>query len=193
MPQRRGTRDAVRIHDRAGIVLGSVDAVGVAGKRRDALGAVERHGERQQELDVAPAAALALDGDGGLAARQQHRRRRHRPVADAELAGAQLAGDRGMDQGHIARLALDPVAQHDRRDVLPQRRPRRRRASDSCGLAISSNRVRCEDRVVGFRRLVDPAPRDARRPPPARQCRISPAPPGHRRKSSGQAPSAPRR
>src|SRR5436305_1665803 len=75
---RGGAGDRVRVNNRAGIVLGSVDPVSVAGERIDAAAAPgvfggifgQRGGKRQQEFAVAPPAPLALDRDSGLAARQ---------------------------------------------------------------------------------------------------------------------------
>ena len=46
----------VRAHDRAGGGAGAVDAVGVARQRPDMRQPVQRDGEAEQELDVAPAA-----------------------------------------------------------------------------------------------------------------------------------------
>src|SRR5438067_8999821 len=115
------TNDGVRVDNRPGIIFGSVDAVSVAGEGGYALGPAgifgQRGGERQQEFAVAPAAPMAVHRDGGLAARQQYCRRRNDLAADAEAAGAQLKRDRGMHRRDIARLALDAVAQHDRRDI----------------------------------------------------------------------------
>ena len=68
--------------------------------------------EREQELGVAAAAPLASDGDGRLAAREQHARPR------SWLAVAHhLARDAGMHQGHLARFALQAVAEDERRDA----------------------------------------------------------------------------
>src|SRR5262249_4558070 len=65
---RGGAGGGVRVDNRPGIVLGSVDAVRIAGQRVDAAAAGgifgQRRCERQQEFAVAPAASLALHGDG---------------------------------------------------------------------------------------------------------------------------------
>ena len=68
---------------RAGDLFLAVDAVGVAGDRVHAGLAVQRDAERQQELDVAAAAALAAHRDRRLAAGEQHARRRERLAASA--------------------------------------------------------------------------------------------------------------
>src|ERR1051325_10145908 len=69
---RGGAVDGVRVNNRARIVLGSVDAVSVAGQRIDAAAAPgifgQRGGEGQQEFAVAPAAPLAMHRDSRLAA-----------------------------------------------------------------------------------------------------------------------------
>jgi hypothetical protein len=54
-----GARQRVGSDDRAGHFFGTVDAIGVAGDRPHVRQAIERHGERQQKLDVAAAAAAA--------------------------------------------------------------------------------------------------------------------------------------
>src|SRR5712671_3653976 len=154
---RRRAGEGVWVDNRPGIVFGSVDPVGITGERGDALGAAgifgQRGGERQQEFAVAPAAAISLDRNGGLAARQQHRRRRDDVIADAELAGAQLHRDRGMHRRDVARLALDAVAQHNRRDVARQGCLRR---GGQCLLRAGDQLVACigESRIARFRRLV---------------------------------------
>src|SRR5262245_23511871 len=81
-----------------------VGAVRVGGERRDAWGAIERDGERQRVFLVRATAALAFDGDGELAARQQHY------LAALGLQRTYAFPMLGCDG---ARLALDPVAQHD--------------------------------------------------------------------------------
>ena len=110
MPGLGGAGERVGIDQRAGIVLAAVDAVGVAGERVDAVHAVERDGERQQELGVAAAFAFALERDRGLAARDQHARRLLGLAAQFALPR-----DAGMDQRHVARLAFDGVAEDHRR------------------------------------------------------------------------------
>ena len=67
--------------------------------------------------------------------------RRRRP----ESAGRGLPGDAGMDQRDVARLALDRVAQHERRDAGVARRPRPRRRAPRCGVAIRSKCAAGED------------------------------------------------
>jgi len=51
---RGGTCQTVRVDNRSGIVFCSIDTIGVAGERPDALGAIERYGEREQELVLRP-------------------------------------------------------------------------------------------------------------------------------------------
>src|SRR5262245_61591183 len=63
-----GARDRVGRNQRAGIVLRSVYAVGVAGDGRDVRSPIERDGERQSEFGIAPAASLALERYRRLAA-----------------------------------------------------------------------------------------------------------------------------
>ena len=63
-----GALQRVRRDDGAGIVLRTVDAVGVSGQSIDTRHAIERDGERAQELGVAPAFAFALQCERRLAA-----------------------------------------------------------------------------------------------------------------------------
>src|SRR6266849_4366499 len=149
---RGGTLKRVRINNRPGIVFCSIEAVSVAGERGDLRRTAQGFGERQQEFAVAPAAAAAMHRDRGLAAGQQHRRRRHDLGADAKLPGGDLQRDRGMHQGDVAGLALDPVAQHDGGDAAGERGirgggERLLRAGDHLEAAPA------EDRVAGLRRL----------------------------------------
>src|SRR4051812_16635873 len=67
-PARAGTRQRVGAPQRAGIVLGPVDTVGIAGDGEDARRLVEGEAESEQEFDIAAAAAMAAHGDRGLAA-----------------------------------------------------------------------------------------------------------------------------
>src|SRR5690554_1307635 len=87
----------------AGVILGAVDAIGIGGKGSDAVEAVEADRQREQELAVAPAAAVAVaavsEGDGGLAAREDHGRAGERPPAQAGFTR-----DGGMDPGDLASL-----------------------------------------------------------------------------------------
>src|SRR5690606_18244273 len=96
-----GARECVRRGDSAGDLLEPVDAVGVASECVHLFHAVELDGEREQELDIAPATTLALDGDGGLAARQDHARARERL-----FARGYLVGDAGEDLADVLGLAL---------------------------------------------------------------------------------------
>src|SRR3954452_20820966 len=88
---RGGTGNRIRVDNRPGIVLGSVDAVGIAGERGDALTArnivAERRGKAEQELGIAPTPAAAAHRYRGFPARQQHRRERHNVAADPEMPG----------------------------------------------------------------------------------------------------------
>ena len=70
------------------VVLAAVDPVGVAGDapRRPAW-PFSGHREGQQELDVAAAATLAAHGHRGLAAREQHARRRQRLAVPGAPSG----------------------------------------------------------------------------------------------------------
>src|SRR5215207_4916841 len=71
-PERPRALERGVVDDRAGGVVGgagaAVGAVGVGGERRYARPAAERDGERQRIFLVRPAAALASDRDGELAA-----------------------------------------------------------------------------------------------------------------------------
>ena len=71
---------------------------------------VDGEGEGEEELGIAAAPAIAAQGHGGLAAREQERRAGEGPVA-----GADFAGERGVDLGHVARLALDGIGEDVRR------------------------------------------------------------------------------
>src|SRR5262249_55432919 len=64
----RAARETVGADEGSGIVLGAVDAVGIAGDGMDAGRTVERHRQGQQKLGVAAAAALAADCHRRLAA-----------------------------------------------------------------------------------------------------------------------------
>src|SRR6266404_3713368 len=116
---RGGTCQTARVDNRSGIVFCSIDSIGVAGERPDALGAIERYGEREQELGIASAAAPAGNRDSGLAARQNHGRGRDEMSADPELSCANLKCDRRVDQCHLTRFPLDPVAENDWYDLPP--------------------------------------------------------------------------
>ena len=82
---------------------------------------VERRREGEQELRVAPPAAAPPHGHRRLAARQEHAGRARRlPPA------ARLAGNPGVHEGRLARLALDRVAENERLEAGLARHPRRR-------------------------------------------------------------------
>ena len=99
-------RERVGREIRAGDFFQPVDAVGVAGQCVNAVATVERDRERQQELDVAPAATLAAHSHGRLAAGQQDAGRRERLAAMRDLQR-----DAGHRLADVARLALDAVAE----------------------------------------------------------------------------------
>ena len=63
--------------------------------------------QREQELDVAAAAALAAHRDGRLAAREQHARRRERLAVQRDVRAPSPA----MHLADVARLAFDRVAE----------------------------------------------------------------------------------
>src|SRR5487761_2606270 len=105
-------RQRIRSDQRAGDLLLAIDAVGVPGDRMDAGPSIEADGEREQELDVAPAATAAADRDRRLAPGQQHARSRNRLAVDGDLAR-----DPGHRRAHLARLALDAVAEDQRSDA----------------------------------------------------------------------------
>ena len=90
----------------AGDLFETVDAVRVACDGMDARKSIERHPERQQELDVAPAAARAPHRDRRFAAGQQYARRLERLAMQRALLR-----DSGHDLPDVARLAFDAVAQ----------------------------------------------------------------------------------
>ena len=101
------------IDHRAGDLLHAVDAVRIRRECGDAFVATQRDGQRQQELHVPPAPALAPDGDACFAARQQQAGLLHRCVAIGDFER-----DRGVDLRHLARLALDAVAQIEHVEAL---------------------------------------------------------------------------
>ena len=86
MPSAQARASVSGVSMRAGDLLRAVDAVGVAGERVDAGWPSSAMRQRQQELDVAAAAALAAHRHRGLAAGQQHARRRERLAARGDLA-----------------------------------------------------------------------------------------------------------
>ena len=109
---------------------------------------VQRDGEAEQELDVAPAAPPAAHRHRGLAAREQHAGRRQR------VAGSD---DRPRDAGHdladFGRLALQRVAEDQRgHPRLPRHGggglQRQLRRGDHDGLDAG------KPRIAGLRRLV---------------------------------------
>ncbi len=94
------------VDDGAGGVAGgagaAVGAVGVAGEGGKSRHAGKRDRQRQGIFLVGPAAALAADGDGQFAAREDD---------GAPPLRAERVRHGGMLGRHAARLALDPVAQ----------------------------------------------------------------------------------
>src|ERR1043166_2775013 len=106
--ERAGPRGGGPVDKSPGRVVGAPGAaggpVGVAGKRRDALRAVERQRQRERVFLVGAAAAVAADRDGQFAAGKKH----GAPVRRGEFAA--LLRVRG---GTLARLALEPVAEKD--------------------------------------------------------------------------------
>ncbi len=110
----------------------------------------ELHGERQQELGVAPAAAAAAHGDRGLAAGEQHAGR-PRP---AGRGGAPRARSPAMHLGDLARLALDRIAEDERRAGRARGRLRPRPRARSAAGATMIVSAPGEARVAGLRRLV---------------------------------------
>jgi len=120
-PGARGSIERVGQEKRAGIVFAAVDAVGVGGDRCNASPSVERHGEAQQELCIAPAAPVAAYRDSCLSPRDQCAGRLNR-LSEA----GDLFGDAGMDEADIAGLALDRIAEDDRPEAGGSRHLRRR-------------------------------------------------------------------
>src|SRR6266404_1493903 len=116
---RGGACQAVRVDNRSGIVFCSVNAIGVAGERPNALGVIKGDRERQQELGISPPASCAGNRDRGLTARQDHGWGGDQMSADPELSRTNLKCDRRVDQCHLARFPLDPVAENDRYDLPP--------------------------------------------------------------------------
>src|SRR5690606_22194788 len=109
---RPGPYQRVRGDEGAGIVLAAVDPVGVGGERADPRGAVETEGEAGEELGIAAAAALAAHRDRGLAAREEHRRRRGRMAVARDREG-----DPGERLADVAGLSLQRIAEDDRGDA----------------------------------------------------------------------------
>ena len=141
--------------------------------------------QRQQELDVAAAAALAAHGDRGLAAGQQHARRRERLAAPRHLQR-----DAGQRLADLARLAFDRVAEDVRRHAGVARHLRRGferhlRRGDEAGFDRRQARIAGLD-AFRLRRF-----RAAQRTAAARRCRSAAGSPAHRRRWSGRARSGP--
>ena len=90
----------------------AVDAVGIAGERVDTRRTLERQGHRQQQLDIAAADAVAADRHRRLAARDYDAGRRRRLAM-----GCSRQGDAGQHLADLARLAFDPVAEHNGRNA----------------------------------------------------------------------------
>ena len=153
---RRRPRKRVRRDDRAGDLLRAIDAVRVAGEREDIGKPVEFDREGEQEFDVPAAPPRSLDGDGGLAPRQQDHGRRGRLAAQGGLPC-----DPGHDAPDLARLALQRIAENERRDARLARDLRRRfegqlRSRDRDGPRMDQTRVAGLRRLVGgAREMVD--------------------------------------
>ena len=121
--QRRPARCVSGQDDRSGIVLGSVDAVGVAGERRDSL-------PRRRAPPPATAETRCCARRGpGRAPSPWSRRPTAAPPGSVTASAPtrkrparKLQRNCGMHEADIARLALDAVAEHDRCDSRRQRR-----------------------------------------------------------------------
>src|SRR5207244_10135824 len=96
-----GARQRVGSKVSAGDFLLAVYPVGIPRDRVDAGVVLERDAERQEKFHIAPTAAVAAHRDGGLAAGQQHTRRRQWLAVPCDLES-----DTGHHLGHVARLAL---------------------------------------------------------------------------------------
>ena len=177
MPSRRRSLkagpcvEACRAHARrrrsvgegAGIVFGPVDPVRIGGKRVNSFRPGDRDRKGEQKLAVAAALAAPTQRHRGFAAgKQQH------GLAERAVLSGDLAGDRGMHQADIARLALDRIRQDDRLD--PCRLASAAAASsDTAAEARHAPRFQgSADRPAGAPRLVPNA--DAPPPRPADRC-----------------------
>ena len=116
--------------------------------------------------------------------------RPHRAAPTRNCPVGSLERDRGMHARHVARLALDAVAQHDRRDA----------ARSAAAAAASSACLRARDQLEPcFRRRGSPGfgvsssagGEMGERPRPARRCGISRASRAHRRKLVGSGTVGP--
>ena len=105
-PKTAGPRQAGWIDHSAGNLLHAVNAIGIGSDGVHAAVTAQGDSKRQQELDIAAAAALAAHGDAGFTARQQQGRLLHRLVMRGDLKG-----DGGMNLGDVTRLAFDAVTE----------------------------------------------------------------------------------
>ena len=150
MPAGDGAGQRVGRDDRAGDLLRAVDAVGVAGD-------APRCRARRPAPPRAPAGTRRCVRRGPCRAPSPWSRR---PTAArrAAASGWPCVDDRERDAGHdladLARLALERVAEDERRRRRPRAPPRPRPRATICGVAIMTSRPRGEPRVAGLRRLV---------------------------------------
>ncbi len=103
---RPGTCDAVRREVGSGDLLKSINAVGIPREGMDPGIAVECRGQRQQELDVAPAAPWSPDRDRRLAAGQENARWGERLAPPCRLQR-----NAGQDLSDVPGLTLDGIAE----------------------------------------------------------------------------------
>ena len=108
-PERLGARWRIRQEERACIVLASINAVRISGKGCYSCLSVKRQTEAQKEFGITPAASVSTHRNGCLPAGYHGAR-----DVTGLSAFCDLLRDRGMNEGDVARLAFDGVAQDER-------------------------------------------------------------------------------
>src|SRR5262249_20821244 len=93
----RSTCQAVRIGNGPSIIFGTIYTIGVACEGGDTLGAIERHRERKQKLDVSAAPARSGNRDGCFTSRQKDGGGANETIVHSEFPGADLKCNRRVD------------------------------------------------------------------------------------------------
>ena len=145
--QRLGARKRVWADDCASDLFGAVDAVGIAGNGVDALEVIQFNRQRQEEFDVAAAAAVSPDGDRGLSAGDQRARSWRGLIMTDDLAG-----DSAHDAADFRGFAFDRIAE-DERSIAGLPGDARRGFERGLGRGDDAIRRAREGRIARLRRL----------------------------------------
>jgi hypothetical protein len=142
--QRLGARKRVRADDCASDLFGAVHAVGIAGNGVNALEAIQMNRQRQEEFDVAAAAAVSPDGDRSLSAGDQCARSWRGLIMTDDLAG-----DSAHDAADFRGFAFDRIAE-DERSMPASRATLAAASSEAWGVAMMRFVVRAKAGSPGF-------------------------------------------